>query len=226
MASLSGARPSSGSRRYWCNLVPTDVSKTMALRVLVGYAARVAAELDRSIEPLTYSISSYFARVFYRVRKGARRADSMLSKSMGYLKYCSVCGFREFSHQIEEVKCSVCGSRVSYVGPLWIDGLTDRELVEKSKGVLEAFTYMSTINQLAKMLACQAAEVSDKPLVPYDVVQLSSKLKVNSPRVEKVVECLKLLGCRAARHCGTTTTIGTDCSYRDVVSCIKQLTSK
>ncbi|MEM2195772.1 MAG: hypothetical protein QW290_01640, partial [Sulfolobales archaeon] len=88
LASLSGARPWAGSRRYWCHLTLTDVPKLIALRVLVGYAARVASELDRFIEPVAYAIGGYFIRVFYRVGRGATAADAMLSKNVGYLKYC------------------------------------------------------------------------------------------------------------------------------------------
>ncbi|MCX8184399.1 MAG: RsmD family RNA methyltransferase [Sulfolobales archaeon] len=225
LASLSGVRPLTGSRRYWCSLTLTDVPRLIALHVLVGYAARVAAELDRYIEPLTYIIGGFFVRVFYRIRRGARKADSMLSKSMGYLKYCGVCGFREFSRQIEEIRCSMCGSRISYVGPLWIDGLVNQEYIEKARRSLAVYTYISSHNQLSKLFECQTTEIVDRPLAPYDIVQLSSRLKVSSPKIEKVVNCLKSLGCKTVRYCGVTTAIGTDCSYIDVISCVKQLTS-
>lgn len=221
VASLSGARPWAGSRRYWCQLTLTDVPKVVALRVLVGYAARVAAELDRSIEPLAYVVGAHFIRVFYAVRKGATAADAMLSRSLGYVKYCSSCGFREFSGSVEERVCRVCGGRLDYVGPLWIGELLSRELVEKAVGRTQVFSYMRSARELSRLLEYQLAEAGSGPLVPYDTVQMSSRLRLNAPKVGRVVDCLRSLGYRAARFFGAATVVGTDAPYEDFVRCVK-----
>lgn len=222
LASLSGARPWAGSRRYWCHLILTDVPKLVALRVLVGYAARVASELDRFIEPVAYAIGSYFIRVFYRVGRGATAADAMLSRSVGYLKYCSVCGFREYTHWFDEVTCRVCGSRLDYVGPMWIDRLVSRELVLRAREALPSFSYMSSASKLSKLLEYQLFEAESGALVPYDVVQMARRLKVNAPRVEEVVECLKSLGYSATRYYGAPTAVGTNGPYSAFVDCLKK----
>ncbi|MEM4783943.1 MAG: hypothetical protein QXG29_06395, partial [Sulfolobales archaeon] len=222
LASLSGARPWAGSRRYWCHLILTDVPKLVALRVLVGYAARVASELDRFIEPVAYAIGSYFIRVFYRVGRGATAADAMLSKSVGYLKYCSVCGFREYTHWFDEVTCRVCGSRLDYVGPMWIDRLVSREHVLRAREALPNFSYMSSASKLSKLLEYQLFEAESGALVPYDVVQMARRLKVNAPRVEEVVECLKSLGYSATRYYGAPTAVGTNGPYSAFVDCLKK----
>ncbi|MEM1622701.1 MAG: hypothetical protein QXZ60_00020 [Sulfolobales archaeon] len=222
VASLSGARPWAGSRRYWCNLVLTDVPKVVALRVLVGYAARVAGELDRFIEPVAYVIGGYFIRVFYRVGKSATVADAMLSKSVGYLKYCGACGFREYARWFDESTCRVCGNKLEYVGPMWIDGLVSRELVHRAREALPGFSYMSSAGRLSRLLEYQAAEAEGGALVPYDVVQMARRLKINAPRVDEVVECLRSLGYSAARYYGATTTVGTNGPYEAFVGCLKQ----
>ncbi|MEM2006984.1 MAG: hypothetical protein QW154_05050 [Sulfolobales archaeon] len=222
LASLSGARPWAGSRRYWCHLTLTDVPKLIALRVLVGYAARVASELDRFIEPVAYAIGGYFIRVFYRVGRGATAADAMLSKNVGYLKYCNVCGFREYTHWFDEASCRVCGGKLDYVGPMWIDRLVSRELVLRAREALPSFSYTSSASKLSKLLEYQVAEAEGGALVPYDVVQMARRLKVNAPRVEEVVECLKSLGYSAARYYGAVTAVGTNGPYDVFVNCLKQ----
>lgn len=222
LSALSGARPWAGSRRYWCQLSLTDVPKIVALRVLTGYAARVAGELDRSIKPLTYIVGSYFIRVFYSLRKGAAAADAMLAKSVGYLKYCHSCGFREFTGGVDERDCKVCGSKLDYVGPLWVDRLVDPELVGRARSTLPSFSYMSSSSRLAKLFGFQAAEAEERILTPYDLVGISSRLKVNTPRVEKVIECLKSLGYVATRYYGAATAVGTNGSYEDLVVCVKR----
>ncbi len=221
VASLSGARPWAGSRRYWCQLTLTDVPKVVALRVMLGYAARVAAELDRYVEPLTYAVYAHFIRVVYSVKKGATAADAMLSESLGYMKYCGACGFREFARSIEEMSCGVCGSRLAYLGPLWIGRLVSRELVERAVERMPAFSYMSSAVKLSKLLEYQLAEAEGGVLVPYDVVSMSSRLRLNPPKVERVVECLRSLGYKAARFFGAATTLETDAPYEDFVRCTR-----
>lgn len=222
IASLSGARPWAGSRRYWCQLTPTDVPKIIALRVLVGYAARVAAELDRFVEPLTYSMGAHFVRVFYAVKRGATAADAMLSKSLGYMKYCGACGFREFTLSIEERSCGVCGGRLDYVGPLWIGRLVSREFAGKAVERLPSFSYMSSADKLSRLFECQLAEAESEVSVPYDVVQMSSRLRLSAPKVGRVIDCLKSLGYRATRIFGVATAVGTDAPYEDFVRCVKR----
>ncbi len=222
LAALSGSRPWAGSRRYWTSLTATDVPKVIALRVLLGYAARVAAELDRYIEPLLYIVGRYFVRVLYRVLKGASAADAMLAKNIGYFRYCSSCGFRDFALEVEVLTCPNCGTRVKYVGPLWIGGILCGELVAKARELLPRdYSYLQTYRELLKVLESQVAEAEICPQIPYDVVHLSSRLRVSAPKVSEVVECIKSLGHRSSRYYGMPTTICTDAPYRDVASCIK-----
>lgn len=222
LASLSGAKPWAGSRRYWCSLSPTDVQGPVALRVLVGYIARLAAETDRYIEPLTYLIGKHFIRIFLAVKKSATAADAMLFKSTGYLKYCPVCGFRNFSNEIEERVCTKCGGKLNYVGPLWVNHLIKHELVTRIRDSLPTFTYLSSIGMLSKLLEQHMMEVEDAVLVPYNVVYMSSRIKVNTPRIDSLVECLTGLGYRALRYYGMGTVIGTNAPYEDLVSCLKR----
>jgi len=223
LAALSGSRPWTGNRRYWASLTVTDVPKVVALRVLLGYAARIAAELDRYIEPLLYLVGRYFVRVMYRVRKGASAADAMLARDVGYLRYCSHCGFRDFAGEIESATCPSCGSRVKYVGPLWIGSVVHGESVVKARELLlKDYTDLQTYGELAKVLESQVAEAEVRPQIPYDVVHLSSWLGVSAPKVSKVVECLRSIGHHSARYYGAPTAICTDAPYRDVVRCVKE----
>lgn len=221
LAPLSGARPWAGSRRYWCQLSLTDVPKLIALRVLTGYAARIAAEIDRFIEPLAYAMGNYFIRIFYAVKKGAAAADAMLSRSVGYMKYCGACGYRDFTHGVEGGSCEICGGRIDYIGPLWTDGLVSRDLVVKARESLTSFPYMGSVSRLSKLFECQAAEAEGGPLIPYDIVHMSSRLRVSAPKVERVVECLRSVGYKAVRYYGAPTVVGTNGSYADLVRCVK-----
>jgi tRNA (guanine26-N2/guanine27-N2)-dimethyltransferase len=222
IAALSGSKPWAGSRRYWASLAATDVPKVVALRVLLGYAARVAAELDRYIEPLSYLLGRHFVRVMYRVRKGASAADAMLARDVGYLRYCEHCGFRDYVGGFESPTCPNCGDRVRYIGPLWIGRVAHGELVARAKELLlRDYTYLQTREELLRVLEFQVVEAEVHPQLPYDIVHLSSWLKVNAPKVSRVVDCLRSLGYRSVRYYGVPTAICTDAPYKDVVSCIR-----
>jgi len=224
VASLSGSKPWAGTRRYWCCLTPTDVPRILALRVLIGYAARVAAEIDRYVEPIAYLVGNYFIRILYRVRKGAAAADAMLSKSLGYMKYCRYCGYREFVHEIDRKDCKICGNRLEYLGPLWVDRLVDKESVERAKSALPSYSYMASASKLSKVLELQSLEADGGVLLPYNVVQMSSRIRISSPKVSEVIECLRAAGYFAIRYYGENTVIGTNAPYDSLVACLRRNT--
>jgi tRNA (guanine26-N2/guanine27-N2)-dimethyltransferase len=222
LAALSGSKPWAGSRRYWASLAVTDVPRVVALRVLLGYAARVAAELDRYVEPLSYLLGKHFVRIMYRVRKGASAADAMLARDVGYLRYCEHCGFRDYVGEFESPTCPNCGGRVRHIGPLWIGSTVYGEIVAKARELLlRDYTYLQTQEELLRVLELQVAEAEIHPQVPYDVVHLSSWLKVSTPKVSRVVDCLRSLGYGSVRYYGVPTAICTNAPYRDVINCIK-----
>lgn len=222
IASLSGTKPWASTRRYWCHLIPTDIPKILALRVLVGYVARVAAEIDRYIEPITYLLGNYFIRILYKIKKGATAADAMLAKSLGLMKYCRYCGYREFTYETYEKNCKICGNKLEYLGPLWIGKLVNKELVERARGVLPLYSYMASANRLSRIFEHQSIEADEEVLVPYNVVQISSRLRISSPKISRVIECLKAAGYSAIRYHGEEAAIGTNAPYDSLVTCIKQ----
>ncbi len=222
IASLSGNKPWAGTRRYWCYLTPTDVPKILALRVLMGYVARIAAEIDRYVEPATYLLGNHFIRVLYRVKKGATAADAMLSKSLGFMKYCRYCGYREFTYETYERVCKICGNKLEYIGPLWIDKLVNKELVGRARNILPSYSYMTSASRLSKILEQQSVEADAEALVPYNVVQLSSRLRTSSPKISKVIECLRAADYSAVRYYGEEAVIGTNAPYDSLVTCLKQ----
>lgn len=224
IAPLSGSRWLAGSRKYDVRIFKTDFGYEVGLRILLGYIARRAAEMERSIKPLISVLYDQYYRVTIVVDKGVRKSQEMLSRDLGYIYYCSNCLFRRYSTDIEleMLKCPKCGSRLELIGPLWIGSLVDREFLKCLNTLAMDYMYLGSRDKLVKMLKIIENEVN----VPYyyELVALSSKLRINVPKVDKVIECLTHEGYEASRTHLSSTGVKTSADYDVIVSCLRRLT--
>ena len=80
------------------------------LRILLGFAARMGGINDVGIEPIAAHSTLHYLRVFFRVRKGATKAEASV-KALGYVTQCNGCNAREWGPAPLE-RCTGCGTRV------------------------------------------------------------------------------------------------------------------
>ena len=193
LAVLGGSKRAAARRKYWASIVKAPEHREIGLRVLLGYAARVAASYDKSIRPLLAYYADHYYRVFVLVERGARRADKMLEENVGHAYYCPDKGLTALE--------PVCGSPIS-IGPLWTGPLVDTSFTEDMlEAARSGFSYLQTGGRLLRLLSLLLEEASAcQRCIYYRLPSLASKAKVGRlPKIVQVIERLRSEGYPVAR---------------------------
>ncbi|MEM4519998.1 MAG: tRNA (guanine(10)-N(2))-dimethyltransferase [Sulfolobales archaeon] len=221
IATLSGVKHLAGSRRYGANLFRTDFKYEVGLRVLLGYIARRAAEIDKYLEPIIGVFHDYYLRIFVRVDKGASKSQKMLSENIGYILYCKNCLQRQHVNDLDLVNttCSKCGSKLNILGPLWVGIMNNKEFITQLTDLIKTkYNYLNSLPRLLKLIMM----IRDEVEVPYyyDVTAIASVLRVNMPKIHEVIECLENNGFKASRTHLTPTGVKTSAHFEIVKKCV------
>jgi tRNA (guanine26-N2/guanine27-N2)-dimethyltransferase len=190
-AALCGSNRRVALRRYGVELVLTEFMKEVSCRVLAGTAARTAASMDLYIVPLLFFASDHYVRGFFRVLKGARKADEMVS-TMGMVGYRPPQAPVPFAPEGS-------GERL---GPMWLGPLEDlgflagmERALAKDRGISE---HIGSLKQLTGMIALAAGE-SALPPFGFDTDVVASHLAASPPRMDRLIEALMGRGLSGAR---------------------------
>jgi len=140
MAPLCGVNKRACLRKYGGWPLNNEFCHETALRLMTGSMVRCAAVYEYGATPLFSYYADHYVRAYYRIDKGARRADSKLSE-MGYIKYCPICLHRETSMDNSEQACD-CGETMQVGGPLWLGELSDPEYTSGMMADLENLLYL------------------------------------------------------------------------------------
>ncbi len=222
VATLSGVKHLAGLKRYGVRLTKTDFKYEVGLRVLLGYIARRAAELDKYVEPIISVFHDYYYRLFLQVGGGARKAQKMLVENLGYILYCRNCLYREYIGDLNmllNVNCPRCGFKYEILGPLWIGDIGNKKFIHCLVGVTRTrYEYLNNFAKLLKLIT----KVEEEIEIPYyyDITSIASVFKVNMPKTYEVIKCLLSKGFKGGRTHLTPTGIKTDADYNSVVECI------
>ncbi|MCE4628405.1 MAG: tRNA (guanine(26)-N(2))-dimethyltransferase [Desulfurococcales archaeon] len=193
LAVLGGAKRAAARRKYWATVVKAPEHREIGLRVLLGYAARVAASSDKSVRPLLAYYADHYYRVFLLVERGARKADKMLEENVGYAFYCPEKGLTGL-----EPKCG----DPTRIGPLWTGPLMDvsfaRDMLQAARG---AFSYLQAGHRLLRLLSTLIEEASTcQRCIYYSLPSLASKARIGRlPKIIRVIDRLRSIGYPAAR---------------------------
>ncbi len=223
VAPLFGIKWVAGSRKYDVLLIKTDIPAEVGIRVLLGYIARRAAELDRFIKPLLTFVKQHYVRLFITVRKGATEATRMLDNSVGFLLFCRKCLYRSVTTALSasSLNCPVCGSRLSIIGPMWLGPIGDPNFLNSllEEVMKPENRYMSTIDEAEKLVRVMLREAMLPNL--YSTVSAARYLKINTPPTKYVIMCLESIGFEACRsHLGGHY-VRTNASWSEFLKCFK-----
>ncbi len=125
LATLCGSANGPAKRRYDAQPLYTEYAHELALRTIIGFAARQAAVVDIGITPLFSFYRDHYAKTFLFTEKSAKKADASLS-SIGFVSHCQKCGHRVACEQKE----CVCGAKMKKAGPLWIGEVNDADILK------------------------------------------------------------------------------------------------
>jgi tRNA (guanine26-N2/guanine27-N2)-dimethyltransferase len=197
LAPLCGVHSKACVRKYGGKPLRTEYCHELAVRLLVGCIATVAAKHDIGIRVVFSHCTDHYVRVYVAIGYGAKKADGSV-KNLGYVLHCFSCLHREtakkpFDKRIE--KCPECGSKMDYAGPLWLEKIFDKrfcELMTKEN----MHTAFRNSGKIAKLLSLAKGE-AEAPVTYYVLDKISAKLALPMPSVDAMLQILRDSGFQA-----------------------------
>ncbi|MEM1574359.1 MAG: tRNA (guanine(10)-N(2))-dimethyltransferase [Nitrososphaerota archaeon] len=190
IAPLCGTYPKTCIRKYYAKPLRSPFSKEIALRILIGFAALIAARFELSFTPIISFFNEYYIRIFGKIDKGARKADKNLEK-LGWVTYCKKCLHREVIEGIWskiDYYCQFCNSKKDYAGPLWIGNTCDKNFCQEMLNEIEINeNYFNNFSKAKKIIELLKGEV-DYPPFYYVSHEISSYIKKPPPKLNYIIE--------------------------------------
>ena len=199
-APLAGTHAKKCVRRYMARPLRCAFGHEVGLRILVGYLAREAAQLDKGIEPLLSFYADHYFRIYLRLKENAAAAEHSLAQ-LGYLTFDRETLVREVSSDFSPTAA----------GPMWTSPLID-------KSVLERMTELETLQHPARCLKYLSTwrQELDVPYF-YENNELSSFLHSSPPELERMLDRIRQHG-NASRTHFSPSGFKTDLTLRELLS--------
>jgi len=214
-ATLCGVYPAVALRRYGARVVKSEFAHEAAIRVLLGFCARIGGVVDTGIEPVAAHSTLHYLRVYFRVARGAAKSDRSL-KGVGYVASCVACHEDEVTADYTTA-CAECGGKARCTGPQWVGKLVDEKVVA------EGGRHCSKLGWRGAAQALAALEgVDGFPPFGYSMEAITSRERVSSVRFQEVVELLRASGRSAMRQPFGSSGLKTDAPYREVLVAVRQ----
>jgi tRNA (guanine26-N2/guanine27-N2)-dimethyltransferase len=214
-ATLCGVYPSVAMRRYGAHVVKSEFAHEAAVRVLIGFCARVGGVTDTGIQPVAAHSTLHYLRVYFRVLRGAAKSDRCL-KEVGYVASCGTCHEASVTADYSPI-CPKCGSKARSIGPQWTGELVDDVVVEK------AAKWCSTLGWRGAADALEALGRSNLfPPFGYSMEGITSRERISSVGFQKVVGSLKASGRLAMRQPFGSSGLKTTASYDEVLAAVRE----
>jgi len=192
LAPLCGVHAKACVRKYGGKPLRTEYCHELAVRLLAGCMARVAAQHDIGVHFLFSHSSDHYIRVYAQIGYGAKKADENL-KSIGYIMHCFNCMHREISHHpFGCPTCHECGAKMDYAGPLWTGPIADQVFVERIIAENQAVAFRNNA-KISKLLA-QIKTEANMEATYYVIDKLSGKLNLPAPSNQAFVTSLQKSG--------------------------------
>ncbi|MDR3282892.1 MAG: tRNA (guanine(26)-N(2))-dimethyltransferase [Candidatus Methanoplasma sp.] len=208
-APLAGAHAGKCRRRYQCEPIRGYMCHEGGLRILMCTIARELAKFDRGMTPLLSFYADHYFRTYVRVEEGADAADRSLG-SLGYMHY---------DPSTLERSISTLSDSEHRLGPFWLGPL-------HSKDVLASLSSEDTSEErrCVKMLDLWRNEI-DSEVFLYDMSELSSFTKMSPPKIDDLVDELRMHGKAAKTHMSPTS-FKTDLETKDVLGVYRELSDR
>jgi tRNA (guanine26-N2/guanine27-N2)-dimethyltransferase len=197
LAPLCGVHAKACVRKYGGKPLRTEYCHELAVRLLAGCVATVAAKQDIGVRVVFSHSTAHYIRVYAQIGYGAKKADASI-KNLGYVLHCFNCFHREtattFSAKFFE-KCPECGSKVNWAGPLWLGKIFGTHFCELMTQENKR-TALRNSRKIAKLLDL-AKDEAEAPATYYVIDHISDKLALPVPSVSAVLQGLRDEGFQA-----------------------------
>ncbi|MCD6470768.1 tRNA (guanine(10)-N(2))-dimethyltransferase [Candidatus Bathyarchaeota archaeon] len=222
LAPLCGVYPKVALRKYGGKSLRTEYCHEIAIRLLAGCLAVMAAKHEIGIKILFSHSTNHYVRLYSVISYGARKADESLGE-IGYILHCPKCLHREVHPDMflsgSEIKCRECGSKLKFAGPLWVGKILDAEYCRKIEENLGKFEYFS--REAKKVVSLVLCEV-DAPISYYVVDKICGRMKLPTPPLNQVIEKIRSMGFKAVKTHFHSRGIKTDAPSSIVFEAVKK----
>ena len=197
-APLSGTHPRTCIHRYGAQPLNTEYCHELGIRILIGFAQRVAGMHEIALSPVLSHATSHYFRVYLEAQRGAKRADDVL-EGLGYVSHCSSCGEVTLTNGLapELPGTCKCDGRFSHAGPLWLGAIIDSGFAKDVARDLVNRNFKLGYRELHLLNRC--IEEAEGPPTYYDLSELSRRAHVSSPKITETIEKLRQAGYFASR---------------------------
>jgi len=199
MAPLCGVHSKACVRKYSGKPLRTEYCHELAVRLLVGCLATMAAKHDIGIEVVFSYSTDHYIRVYAVARYGARQADNSL-RMMGYILHCFSCFHRETSEGMVsplKTECAECGSKLNAAGPLWLGKISDKDFCSSMKR--EADGRRLKLGKRVLRLLSLVQEEAEAAITYYVIDRICDKLNLPVPPLIEVMDSIKRAGFQATQ---------------------------
>jgi tRNA (guanine26-N2/guanine27-N2)-dimethyltransferase len=225
MAPLCGVHAKACIRKYGGKPLRTEYCQELAVRLLAGCIAKVAAKHDIGVHILFSHASDHYIRVYAQIGYGAKKADTSI-KNLGYVLHCFNCFHRETANTLSPrffEKCPECGSKMSWAGPLWLEKIFDPKFCE-ALAEENRRTPLRNSQKISKLMSL-AKEEAEAPVTYFVIDQISDKLALPVPSVHAMLQSLRDNGFQAVPTHFNTRGIRTDASAMTMQQLLKKATA-
>jgi tRNA (guanine26-N2/guanine27-N2)-dimethyltransferase len=225
MAPLCGVHAKACIRKYGGKPLRTEYCQELAVRLLGGCIAAVAAKQDIGVRVVFSHASDHYIRVYAQIGYGAKKADASI-KTLGYVLHCFNCFHRETASTLSTrffEKCPECGSKMSWAGPLWLGKIFGPKFCE-ALAEENRRTPLRTSRKITKLLSL-AKEEAEAPVTYYVIDQISDKLASPVPSVHAMLQSLRDNGFQAVPTHFNTRGIRTDAPAMTMQQLLKKATA-
>jgi|TARA_B100000959_G_C14981675_1_gene623775 tRNA (guanine26-N2/guanine27-N2)-dimethyltransferase len=178
---LNGLFQGACKRKYGGIPVRTEYGNEIAIRLVIGCLRVVAARLGVEIIPMFVESEMHYYRTYVKI---LNRPDQQ--KNIGYILHCKNCGNRKTSIE-QEQECSLCKSKISIAGPLWIGKIFDKEFVENM--LIETSNFK--IDKICEKIITKCLEEAEMPATYFTLDEIASRMKSSPPKLENVISKLQ-----------------------------------
>jgi tRNA (guanine26-N2/guanine27-N2)-dimethyltransferase len=197
LAPLCGVHAKACVRKYGGRPLRTEYCHELAVRLLAGCAAALAAKHDIGIRVVFSHSTDHYIRVYAEIAYGAKKADESV-KSLGYVLHCFSCLHRETTNSLfikESLNCPECGNKMEYAGPLWLEKIFDKQFCESMAKENKHIAFRNSA-RITKLLSLAIDEAEATPTY-YVLEKISNKLGLPVPSVSSMLKFLQDNGFQA-----------------------------
>ncbi len=221
LAPLCGVHSKACIRKYGGKPLRTEYCHELAVRLLAGCTAVLAAKHDIGIHVVFSHSSEHYIRLYAQIAYGASKADESV-KTLGYILHCFNCLHRETTRQpFGNLSCPECGSKMDYAGPLWLGSIFDQQFIELMIKENKTVAFKSNA-RISKLLSLTKQEAL-APITYYLLDKLSGKLSLPSPSTQAFSNALHNGGYQAVPTHFNTRGIRTNASVLTMHKLLKEM---